>query len=516
MTNPLNKLFLNENYQISFSAIVILNLLLSAWLIAITPTINNDGILYLITAQNYLSEGLSSAFASYSWPFYSICFAIISDISGLPLLFSAQLITTLGFTLLSYAFVRLVAAMGGNQRTQYIALFVILFQPLYANYRATLMRDPIFLGFMLLSLVELIRYHSNPTFKTIIKWASYSALSFLARPEAIIISALTPLSMLLCTNKTLQKNLVGCLHFYATPLLILFFISVTALALSPDILNQTKPFQDAESYIKLLTSLHSEVTNIAKIVADTALIHSAKDDAVSLTYIMLSSISLINILSVLTPIYTALLIYAMFFVDDAITISKPAKWVIINALLITLFYLLVFTLSRRFSLERYSFHSAVFLLLFIPFIVNHLLLQHGKKVKIAIYIIAACYFLDTIHNTNYKKTYIKDAAQWIQHNNPDNLPIITNVSHIAYFGNPEKANNRGASESSMTILKGKLKKDYIYAVEAKGNLSQLEKLAERRNVKKLQVIKSGTKKSVLIFKLKNKDIKEKIKGTPNS
>ena len=41
--------------------------------------INNDGLLYLHTADVYTQSGLKAAIATYEWPFYSVLIAIIAN-----------------------------------------------------------------------------------------------------------------------------------------------------------------------------------------------------------------------------------------------------------------------------------------------------------------------------------------------------------------------------------------------------------------------------------------------------
>jgi 4-amino-4-deoxy-L-arabinose transferase-like glycosyltransferase len=119
----------------------------------------------LFTAQTYLQLGFSAALDSYPWPFFSILIAISHQLTGLPLHVAAHIIVSLCFFISSYAFVRLVAALGGSKRVQWFALTIILFHPLLADYRSSTTRDPGMWAFMLLSLLALSNYSYRPALR---------------------------------------------------------------------------------------------------------------------------------------------------------------------------------------------------------------------------------------------------------------------------------------------------------------------------------------------------------------
>ena len=489
-----------DNNQIALAPVVIVNIILSAWMIFLTPTINDDGILYLLTGQTFLDTGFSEALSTYRWPFYSIAFATLSDVSPLSLVNAGHIITTAGFIVMSYAFTLIVAEMGGDRKTQLIALFVILFQPLYANYRASLIRDPIFLGFMLLTLVELIRYSKKPSNKTISIWMLYVGISFLARPEALIIALLSPLGLLLNIHKSFKERLKSVGKFTLIPLATLTIIASTLYALFPETITNTKPIDDAHIYFDMIGSLHQKIEGIALNVSEHALKHSSKRDAVFVTYVMFFSIFLINVFSALTPPYIALLLYGLFSKID-LKIYQPAIKLLIVFMAIISSYLLVFTFSRQFSLERYSFHLVILLMLYIPFIVNRL--SHNnrhKMIKYAVIIIASGYFLDTVLNTNYKKDYIADAAHWTKENKGSNT-LVTNIGYIACFGQVPEYKNRGLRVSDEAIVNRQYKNDHLYIINTKDReLDETREIIRKNKGEIVHTFPSDYGKMIIIFK----------------
>ena len=68
-----------------------LSMALSAWLIAIDPVLNRDAILYLRSADAYLQDGLVASLQLYGRPLLSVCFALVHQLTGLPLVFAGLL-----------------------------------------------------------------------------------------------------------------------------------------------------------------------------------------------------------------------------------------------------------------------------------------------------------------------------------------------------------------------------------------------------------------------------------------
>jgi len=88
---------------------VLANIVLSAWCLTIDPVINNDGVTYLTLAQLMLNGEWSSAFETYSWPYYSVFIAATAKITFLEVEQAAFVLNTLLATSLTLAFVCIVA-----------------------------------------------------------------------------------------------------------------------------------------------------------------------------------------------------------------------------------------------------------------------------------------------------------------------------------------------------------------------------------------------------------------------
>ena len=132
-----------------------LSLLLSAWLIAIDPIITRDAIIYLRTAEAYLQDGFFASQQLFGRPMLSLCIATVHQLTGLSLLWSGLLLSSLVYALLCVGFVAVVRELGGGRKTQVIAAVVILCHPLISDYRSSIMRDPAYWAFMILSLIHI-------------------------------------------------------------------------------------------------------------------------------------------------------------------------------------------------------------------------------------------------------------------------------------------------------------------------------------------------------------------------
>ena len=137
---------------IDYRWIVLASLLLSGWLIAIDPLLNRDAIIYLRSADAYLRDGFVASQQLFDRPLISICFALLHKWTGLPLEWAGQLLNSLFYALFCATFVATVHTLGGDRRVQLFAAVVVLSHPMLNDYRSSIVRDPAYWAFIVLSL----------------------------------------------------------------------------------------------------------------------------------------------------------------------------------------------------------------------------------------------------------------------------------------------------------------------------------------------------------------------------
>ncbi|MFT5692195.1 MAG: hypothetical protein ACI92E_001526 [Oceanicoccus sp.] len=491
--------FCYSNGQLSLRLIALFSLPLSLWIILFDPVINSDGVLYLFTAETYLQSGFSAALSEYPWPFFSVLIATIQQITHVSLLISSQILVSLCYLLMSYAFVRTVSELGGTKSAQFFALLIISFHPLMADYRSSTMRDPGMWAFMLLALRELLRYAKRPRLRYQLKWIVFIGLAFLFRIETLIIAIASPLSLAFLNRDKFSSGPKKMLRFVSLPALLFTLATAAFLMLSSEPIENFKLLKDFQHYSLQLSNLMNVISVKSDMVSEALLTHTAKEDAFYAVISVFITISALNIIRAVIPVYL-LILFINQFDSSRIVLNRNARIILNSHLLILGVYLFLFTLSRQFNLERYSFQFVIILLLYVPFIFDNLWHTRASnlKTKIPIAAVLIVLFLDTVINSDYKKAYINDAAQWLQTTVDKDREIISNHHHIAYF------NGKTTHKSEDLYLKKETEErpwapGILYAYHAKNQ--EEPALRKRINMNKGHIFKEfrGQKKGIVIL-----------------
>ncbi|RLA46529.1 MAG: hypothetical protein DRR04_04645 [Gammaproteobacteria bacterium] len=416
---------------LDYRLIVAVSLLLSAYLIAIDPLINRDAIIYLRSADAYLHGGFLASQQLFSRPLISICFALIHQLTGIPLVYAGQLLISLFYALFCAGFVSTVRTLGGDRRVQLIAAIVVLSQPILNDHRASIVRDPAYWAFIILAFRELLLFLRSPTWKYQLRWFVYMLFASVFRFEGLFFAMLAPLSLL--AIKGLEHRGRLCLRLLAPALSAVGAYLVAVLVLHPGAL----PLPSIENYIHDLLSFPEQFARVTLASGEAMLRGSAKEDASVAVLAGLIAILLLNICRAFTWPYIVVLLWGWkkkllgrFRSNDATLLQAH--------LLISLAYLALFTLINRFMLERYSNQFSIFALLYTPFILSALWresLGHWKKIVVAGLLLGMS--LDTLFHGGLEKVFIRDAKDWLVTNTSAHATLASNDKYIAYFSGRE-------------------------------------------------------------------------------
>ncbi|QFU74215.1 hypothetical protein EY643_00335 [Halioglobus maricola] len=405
------------------------SLILSAWLIAMDPLINRDAIIYLRAADAYLQHGFAASQQEFGRPLLSICIALIHKWTGLPILWAGQILTTLFYAVLCTGFVAVIHVLGGDRRVQLIGAVVVLSHPMLNHLRSSIMRDPIYWALLLLAFRELLLYLRNPALKYQIRWFSYIVLASLFRFEGLFFAALAPLALLFTRN--LDQRLRHSLQLLVPQLVAIVAAGGGILLYHRSIGDNTTLFPAIERYLDRLQAFPDHFTTLSRNAGEAMLEFTALEDASIAVIAGLSAILAINICRAITWPWMIVLIWGRLsgmlgrLRRDDVTLLRAHA-------LIALLYLALFMLINRFMLERYSMQLVLFLLLYLPFLLNTLWGAGGWRKAIVLVLLVGM-SLDTVVTGDRDKLFVRDATEWVRENTATDVSIASNEKYIAYF-----------------------------------------------------------------------------------
>jgi hypothetical protein len=423
--------------------VALISLLLSAWLIAIDPVVSRDAIIYLRSTDAYLQQGFVASQELFGRPLLPVCIGLVHQLTGLSTLHAGLLLTSLFFALLCCIFVACVRTLGGGRRAQLFAAAVVLAHPLLAEYRSSIVRDPAYWALVLVALRELLLYlrqsvGGGPTLRHKLTWFLAMGLALLFRFEALFFAVLAPLSLLLIREQ--PSRLRACLS------LLLPQLALLAALVSAELLYQAanqgdRLFPDIGTYLDRLATVLSSLREVTAATGEAMLEFSAREDAGVATAAGLLAVLALNAIRAVTWSWSLTLLWGRWR-GLALPLGAADRLLLNAHLLIALLYLALFMLINRFMLERYAGMFALLLLLYLPFVLSRL---WAGPLPGRVVVAALLFYLgaDTLHNNNYRKAFLQDAAAWFESSTPERATLITNDRYVAYFSRREIEWGRG-------------------------------------------------------------------------
>lgn len=221
------------------------SVLLSALALLPRPLVNNDGILYLVAAEEFARGGFGAARQIHGWPFHSVLVAGVAAALRVPMETAAQLVAGLLTAVACLSFVAVVRAVGGDRRAQWFAAAIVLAHPWLNASRALVVRDVGVWAFGLLALALALRLDEPPRLRPALQWAACSVAAVLFRPDAIVLMAAAPLALVLDGGQVPRRErLVGALALLV-PMVLAAGGAVAWILAEPVYEMSAAPFRDA-------------------------------------------------------------------------------------------------------------------------------------------------------------------------------------------------------------------------------------------------------------------------------
>ncbi len=415
-----------------------ISLVISFWMCSQQSVINTDAICYLLSANEVGKAGVSAAMhlcGQASWPFYSALVYAFSKFSFLSLTTSAYVLNGI-LTLISVlAFMAIVEKLGGSRRVMWLAAFVILSAHQFNAVRQYIVRDHGFWAFYLLSILFLLSFLKEHSWKNALGFSGSLAVAALFRIEGAVFLAILPLLAFVIHGswrvRVLQFLKLNSLSIAAVIALAVWVIahpekSLAKLGRAPELWNQTLHGFSlvAEHFRAAKTALIQHV-----------LPEEAARDAGMVWSAVLIGLYFANIIDILSFAATALVIYAWWSGVTA-QFSRSAKWVLGSYVAINLVVLAFFFAERLFFSKRYLIALVLVLLLWVPFALDKLLRAPDVKRRYVGYFAMLVLFassLGVLTISGASKTFVRDAGGWAAANIPATARFYTNDIQVAYY-----------------------------------------------------------------------------------
>ncbi len=444
---------------------------------------NVDGIKYLNTATAFLQDGIHAALSSYGWPFYSVLIALVHRLTTLSLENSAFLLNAILNTITILVFISLVKELGGNRRTQFFGVLIILIYPYLNHDRDNILRDFGYYAFAMLSLLYFIRFLRTLKWGVAIKWSISILIATLFRVEGSIFLLLAPLAVLLIPKLTIPTRCYSFLKINSVTIVVaLSFFSLLIL----------KKQINVGRLSDLLYYLHQGSTLIAtnfqyksEILRQTIFSDGLLDHLSTFLLAGLIGVLIHFFLKVLGVFALPLAYHALRY--QLIPADKPAFWGWYAYLLINILIVVFFLLTNFFITERYIVFLCLLLLLSTPFsfAAIHADWQEkkpgftGKKwffPLLSVFLLVM--LINSMGHFGISKTYVVQAGNWLQQNSAPNSRVFSNDSQLLYYshraGNPETSKIPSAQELVSYLQKINFQNYNYVALVIRGNLVPME------------------------------------------
>ena len=396
---------------------------------ALAPSLNNDATIYLFAADTFNESGWSAAQSIYPRAFYPALIGSFSQSLGIETLTAAQIINSLLVAFTAFAFVHLVAVMGGDRVTQLVAAAVIVIYPTLCEYKDYIIRDFGYWGFSLFMLAAFIRYQRDNKIQPLLGFLASAVMATQFRHEAAPIALLLPLSLLFHFQASRHQRMHQLLICYGLLLALGLLAFATGTAAGFDIYG---------AFYKLVLEFPSQVTaqlaeewiSATEGLRQAVLNKHAEEYAgigVALTY---GSIFTGDLLRGLTA--PVLIAAAYLIVKGAWRWPCNSAYWTLSAILFV--GLLLFIVFMQFLQTRYILLSCLLLLIPLCFSVAAFIQDKNttRKQRQFLILMALLGSLDAYVSFGHSKSYIPDSILWLKQNTPASARVLSNNPQISY------------------------------------------------------------------------------------
>ncbi len=481
--------------------------MISFWLSYSNDIISRDSTLYINIAQKYLDEGFIEAFKLWSWPFYAIFFAMLHQMTGLGLEYSAYLFSAILEAIICVVFVKIYCKIAFTEKHLWVAaLFIITFTGFNA-YRGDIIRGYGFWAFTLLAIYYYLSYYQAEKKIDAIKWQLSIFIATLFRPEAIVFAVAGPFFYVFLFAVPFKKRVLSFINLNSVNFVILAVI-LLAFTISSELrLFFSEHTPDQSVYFSLSFLLRNFNQGVENFIEHVLVFdYSAK----YVKLILASGLTTMLIYKIILNLgiaYTAL--WSIGIYKKWLKL-RTESWIILYFALIAFTVLMVLNITRFYVSSRYIVFLVILLGLVVSQYLDVLLVSlYRHKQKWLLWVVAlfiSFQLLDSIISTGASKAPIKRVALWAKNEVDANEKMACNEPRLAYYTGYLCFNVKALKSSYDSSSSEQLMGDgYIYLllwVKHK-NQTMIDAIENDRNLVLIKQIKNKKEDFAALYALKN-------------
>jgi len=413
------------------------SLLLSVIAVLMNQVPNRDAFIYMRTAEILLADGIQAAMTHYTWVGYPALIALVQLLPGIDMYYAAQVVNAALFVLVTMTFITLARELDPSKRVAILAAIVILAYPQINEFRAHLIRDIGFLGFCLLALLNLIRFHRDGATRSAVVFCAALVAAFIFRAEALAFLLLTPIALLFGGERSMAQRLrkLGTVYLLSSVLAAVVFL--LALAAGINVFEQLRIYLDI--YLPFVQQSLETLSGDTRALRDALFTeHAAPLSSSDIPVILVGGLTALLAAMIIESfglLFLGVLLYGWYHRLGTVPTTPRAS---LLAFAITgLLVLLAFTLIARFMTTRYTMVFCVVIVLLVPLIIDRAWTRAQargtlKRFGWLLGYIALYSMIDSHISFGEPKDYTIDAMAWINNNADATAPLLTNKSYIAW------------------------------------------------------------------------------------
>lgn len=415
-------------------AAALASLVLSVWCVFLDDVINNDGILYVRTAELIGRGEWQAAIGTYKWFFYPLLMAVVSKLTGLGLELSAHVLNA-GFTALTVvAFISLARELGGSRSVVMAAAILVLLYPGLNEYRSFVVRDAGYIAFYTLALLLFVRNLKAPTWRLTTGWIVTMVVATLFRIEGI--AFLLTLGIMQQFGGTGPRAKIKTAASIALASVVLFAAAVWwefGSFSAPGFSVVTDAAQ--MSWQNFAARFSTNTRAIAEVAQD----RYVADYAPVILIVAVAVIVVVRTLDALTPVYTLLTGHAVY--QRLAFPLKEAKSAWLGLVIVHVVVLSAIALVRFIFPGRFPVALSLTLMLAGPFSVAALYEQwrarcgQGVRKNWLFPVVCVALLVTGVEGlySPTNKSHLKRAGVWLKENVPAQARLVSNSPVLLFY-----------------------------------------------------------------------------------